>query len=217
MITRRTFTVLRALAADNTREWFQAHADEYRTDAEEPFLALLAALVPILERTCPQIQCTPKRSGGSMMRVHRDTRFSADKSPYRTSLGAMLLHRDQRRGPGMFGFVLHLSPTESYLGAGVASPDAASLLRIREAIVARSTAWARVRDGMQGATRVRVPAGFPADHQFAEDLRRVSYFRSIPFTQREVIGDGFPRVLTGAIRELTPLLAFLAPPLGLRW
>jgi uncharacterized protein (TIGR02453 family) len=132
-------------------------------------------------------------------------------------MAALLLHRDQEKGAGMMGYFLRLGPDEMLVGAGVHAPDAASLARIRRAIADGGKRWARASAGVEGESLKRVPAGFPPDHPFADDLRRKEFHRVIPLTRREVLAPDFPRTVVAAARKLEPLLAFLAGPLGLPW
>jgi uncharacterized protein (DUF2461 family) len=132
-------------------------------------------------------------------------------------MAAMFLHRDARRGPGMLGYFLRLGPEECLLGAGVHAPDSAALARIRSAIAAGGRRWAQAAAGLQGEQRKRVPPGIDPAHPFAADLRRVEFFRTVPFTRRQALAADFPRTVAEAARGLEPLLAFLAPPLGLAW
>jgi hypothetical protein len=62
-----------------------------------------------------------------------------------------------------------------------------------------------------------VPSGFPADHRFAEDLKRKEFFRLVPFTKKQVLAADFPKTIEGAMRELEPMLGFFAKALKLPW
>jgi uncharacterized protein (TIGR02453 family) len=216
-IPRAYFAFLEDLAAHNDRAWFKAHEAAFRTDVRAPFLALLADVAPGIGRVCPHVRCDPAPSGGSTLRIHRDVRFSRDKSPYKTHMAALLLHRDRPKGAGMMGLYLRLGPDEMLLGAVVHAPDAASLARIRRAFAEGGRRWARVSEGMLGEQLKRVPPGFDPGHPFADDLRRKEFHRNLSYTRREVLDPGFPRTVVAAARKLEPLLAFLAGPLGLAW
>jgi uncharacterized protein (TIGR02453 family) len=206
------FAFFEALTKHNDRAWFQKHTDRYEAHVKVPFDELLDAVAPIFAKHTPFIVDRPKA-----MRVHRDVRFSKDKSPYKTHAGAMLLHRTQKRGPGMLGFFLRLGPEESLLGAGVSEPGPPDLLAIRRAIVADPTGWKAVRKRLQGDGLKRVPEGFPADHPFADDLRRKSFFRTVPFSRAQVASKRFVSDVERAVVELEPLLGFLASAMKLRW
>ncbi len=79
----RTLRFLRALARNNERTWFHAHKDEYEQYVRTPFLSLITDLQPALRVVSEHYRADPKTVGGSLFRIHRDTRFSGDKSPYK--------------------------------------------------------------------------------------------------------------------------------------
>ena len=98
----------------------------------------------------------PKRSGGSLMRVYRDTRFSRDKTPYKTNIGIQFRHEQGKdvHAPGLY---FHLDRNECFLGVGMWHPEREALAAIRQAIVDDPKAWRRVRDGagVSGGFRFR--------------------------------------------------------------
>jgi uncharacterized protein (TIGR02453 family) len=199
------------LSAHNEKAWFDANRARYEASVKAPFAGLLQALEPALAKVTPQLSSTP-----SPMRINRDIRFSKDKSPYKTHASSMILHRTQKRGPGMLGFFLRVGD-ECLLGGGVSAPDAAGLAAIRAGIVAKPNEWAKVCRDMQGDGLKKVPSAFPADHRFAEDLKRKEFFRLVPFTKKQVLAADFPKTIEGAMRELEPMLGFFAKALKLPW
>jgi uncharacterized protein (TIGR02453 family) len=217
MIPDGYFAFFDQLAKNNDRQWFKAHQMTFEQEVEGPFLALLDALRLPLAKVCPEIRCEPGRGGGTVMRIHRDTRFSKDKSPYKTHMSAMMLHRDQNRGPGMLGFFLQLGAGENLLGAGLSAPNSATLGRIRNGIVELGPRWSKLNQGLEGPSRKRMPPGFDAQHVHADDLKRLAFYKSVYFTRAEVIADEFPKRLLAAAKSLEPLLAFLAQSARLPW
>jgi uncharacterized protein (TIGR02453 family) len=217
-ITSDYFTFLRGLSKNNDRTWFKAHQDEFKAAVEAPFVQLLNEFAGPLAKVCPQIRCDTGQGGGTLMRIHRDTRFSKDKAPYKTHMGAMLLHRSQGRGDGMLGFYLRLGPDESLLGGGISPPEAATLKRMRDAIAGGGKRWAAVRVGLErdGALK-RVPVGFDDEHPFAEDLKLKAFHKVVRFSPKQVVAPDFLRTLLSAVKELEPLVAFLAAPARLPW
>ena len=87
-----TFKFLRELAANNNRDWFQAHKPRYESEVLEPALGFVQAMAPRLERISAHFMAVPKRTGGSLMRVYRDTRFAHDKTPYKINIGIQFRH-----------------------------------------------------------------------------------------------------------------------------
>ena len=165
---KKSFSFLRALARNNSREWFQAHKDEYQAQLRDPFLRLIADLQPDLAAVSAQFRADPKPVGGSLFRIHRDTRFSNDKTPYKTHLGAWFFHA-RRREVEAPGFYLHVAPGQSFVGAGLWHPQPDTQRRVRQFIHDNPSGWKaatrapafRKRFDMDGDTLVRAPRGFP--------------------------------------------------------
>ena len=108
MFSAATFSFLEELAAHNNRAWFEANKSRYESVVREPALQFIAAMAPLLAEFAPHFRAEPRRVGGSLMRVHRDTRFSRDKSPYKTNIGIQFRHALGKdvHAPG---FYLHVS------------------------------------------------------------------------------------------------------------
>src|SRR6187402_842272 len=92
-----TFRFLRDLAAHNNREWFAANKPRYEAAVREPYLRLIADMQAPLARISPHFRADPKEQGGSLFRIHRDTRFASDKTPYKTWSGARFAHERVRQ------------------------------------------------------------------------------------------------------------------------
>src|SRR4051812_48476114 len=86
------FDFLIELAANNDRDWFAAHKERYETQVLEPALAFIEHSGPRLSETTPPLRADPRRNGGSLFRIYRDTRFSRDKTPYKTHTGMHFRH-----------------------------------------------------------------------------------------------------------------------------
>jgi uncharacterized protein (TIGR02453 family) len=212
------FNFLRELAAHNTREWFEAHRDRYERHVQQPMLHFIDDLRPRLARVAPGFVADPRKSGGSMFRIYRDTRFSADKSPYKTHVAARFLHRDQPKGQQGPSFYLHLEPGEAFGGGGIYHPDMPTLTRVRHAIVDDARGWRAVRKAgleIEGESLKRAPAGFDPAHTFAEDLRRKDHYAIVPFTDAEVVSPSFLDRYVEACATVAPLVTFLSRALGL--
>jgi uncharacterized protein (TIGR02453 family) len=154
-----------------------------------------------------------------MFRIYRDTRFSSDKSPYKTNVAARFVHRAQPKGQMGPTFYLQLEPGDSFGGGGIYHPDMPTLTRIRHAIVDDAARWRTVKDRgleIEGDRLTRVPKGFDAKHPFADDLRRKDLYVLRPFTQREVCGRDFMDRYVDVCAQVEPLVVFLAGALGLK-
>jgi uncharacterized protein (TIGR02453 family) len=208
---RAFFAFLKKLKTNNNREWFTEHKAQYQAEVEGPALAFVEAFAPRLKKISPRFVADPRRSGGSMFRIYRDTRFSHDKTPYKTHVGLHFWHD----GAGLESppsFYLHLSPGEIFGGGGCWHPDPVALRKIRLRIHDAPKEWKAVlATGMEieGSTLKRVPAGFPSDHPFATDLMRKDHFASDAFTMADVATARFVDRYADTCAAMAPLMKFL--------
>src|SRR5918996_1594329 len=128
------FSFLADLRANNDREWFAANKHRYEEHLLEPAMAFVDAFAPRLRKLSPHFRADSRPSGGSLFRIYRDTRFSKDKSPYKTHLGLHFRH-ERAKDVHAPGYYLHIGPDEVYAGAGIWHPDTDGATRIRESIV----------------------------------------------------------------------------------
>ncbi len=181
---KQAVTFLRGLAAHNDRDWFNAHRAEYESAIVAPARAFVAAMGERLRRLSPAIRFDP-RSNGSLFRIFRDTRFSLDKSPYKTNLGILFW---EGRGPrlGCSGYYFHLEPPTLMLGGGLYLFPRPLLERYRRAvadpeygvelaaIVRKATSLPGYSLG--GEHYKRVPPGYDADPAAAGLLRHAGLY-----------------------------------------
>ncbi|HXQ93848.1 MAG TPA: DUF2461 domain-containing protein [Thermoplasmata archaeon] len=214
------FRFLRELAKNNNRPWLLANKARYESAVQAPALRFIQAMTPRLSEFSVHIVAEARPFGGALSRVYRDTRFSKDKSPYKTHVGIHFAHEDAGSGEHLPGFFFHMGPGESMVAAGMWHPSPPALTKIRDAIVASPAGWAKVLKGgieIEGESYARVPAGYPADRAFSVDLRRKDFFASHAFSDAEVASDGFARAFLAACRTLNPLNTFLARATGTPW
>ena len=217
--TPGVFAFLGELKANNTREWFEANRARYESVVLAPMLQFIDDLRPRLATVNRAFVADPRRSGGSMFRIYRDTRFASDKSPYKTHVAARFLHRAQPKGQMGPTFYLHIEPGDSFGGGGIYHPDRPVLTRIRQAIASDTGGWRAIKRlglDIQGESLTRVPAGFGSDHPFADDLRRKDLYVLFPFSQRDVCRPDFLDRYVETCAQAEPLVAFLARALGLK-
>ena len=160
----------------------------------------------------------PKYSRGSMFRIYRDVRFSADKRPYKTHVAMRFSHRGKDvHSPG---FYLHLEPGGSFAACGLWHPEPPTLLKVRNAIVTRPKEWRAVRHLLNwddAGKLQRPPRGFPADHEFVDDLKLRDLGSSVEFSDKQVCGPRFMLLFVKACRNMSPLAAFLSSAVGLKF
>jgi uncharacterized protein (TIGR02453 family) len=214
------FRFLRELARNNNRDWFQANKTRYENSVQEPALQFIRTMAPRLGRISPHVVAEARPFGGSLSRIYRDTRFSKDKSPYKTHVGIHFSHEDAKKGDNLPGFFFHLAPGDSLVASGIWQPAPPAAKRIRDAIVASPARWAKVLPKgvrLGGESYARVPAGYDKDHPYASDLCQKDFYASLPFTDAEIAAASFGSTFEAACRRLDPLNAFLATATGVAW
>src|SRR5229473_2443471 len=220
----RFFEFFEELERNNNRDWFLKNKSRYEDEVREPMLAFIADFAPRLRKISACYVADPRPSGGSMMRIYRNLRFSRDKTPYKTNAAAAFGHRDA----GHFeapSFYLSLSAGEGFAGVGVWHPAAESVHKIRDAIVARSRSWKkaiddrkfRARFELGGEKLTRPPSGYDPAHPLIEDLKRKDFIGGTQFTRKEVCSDQFLNQFTGACVAAAPFMKFLTEALGYKW
>lgn len=215
--TPELFRFLRELKANNEREWFQAQKDRYDADVKTPMAAFCMALDPALRRISRYYAADPRTS---IFRIHRDTRFSKDKSPYKTHVGAQFRPLACAKDVHAPGFYLQLEPGNCFAATGIWRPDAPVLAKIRERIVSDTKAWKAIQKAgidVQGEALKRIPAGFAADHPFAEDLKLKDFYAVTPFTEAEACAPDFLERYLAIAEKGAPLMRFLAEAVDLPW
>lgn len=222
--TPTLFEFLTDLSENNNRDWFQANRDRYERDVREPMIEFIADFAERLERISPHMVADPRRSGGSMFRINRDTRFSPDKSPYKTNVGAHFRHKVGRdvHGPG---FYLHLQPGQVFAAAGIWMPDSGTLLKIREAVAANPVRWESIVNEnsfastftLEGDSLKRAPRGFDPDHPLIETLKLKSFAATTVFDQEVACSNRFIDTYADTCRTAAPFSEFLTKAVGLDW
>lgn len=191
---REAFAFLAGLSDNNTKAWFDANRSVYDEAVVAPALALVDDLGARLRRRAPSLRPEP-RIGGSLFRIRRDTRFSADKSPYKTHIGIRLRDGDAARSAKCSGplFYIELSAKRLRIGAGVKEFDPSALDAYRCAVAGKSDAariGAFIREAEDRGHRVtgdvlaRVPRAY-ADQTDNDLLKRKGLFiaEQVPLPQ----------------------------------
>jgi len=217
-----TFAFLEALAANNNRGWFQEHKREYERQVREPALAFIEAAVPGLAVIAPHFRADSRKMGGSLMRIYRDTRFSRDKSPYKTNIGIQFRH-EAGRDVHAPGYYLHISAADCFVGVGIWQPPADALAMIRRAIDERPDEWLAARDdaafrrwfSLSGDSLKRPPRGFALDHPLIDDLKRKDFIAMAELAPPLIEQEDFASIACDYFATATPLMRFLCRALQL--
>lgn len=223
--SERSFKFMRALARNNDREWFHTHKADYEQHVRAPFLALIADLQPALREVSEHYRADPKTVGGSLFRIHRDTRFSNNKAPYKEWQGARLFHARSREVEAP-SFYIHLQPGECFIAAGLWHPEPENLRRVRHFIVDNPGSWANAAHASAFRKRfdlddsemlVRMPRGYPDDFAYPDDLRRKNHVAIRRIDDATMIGPRLLSTLGKDLKQLGPFVDYLCAALDLEF
>jgi uncharacterized protein (TIGR02453 family) len=214
----RTLSFLRRLKRNNRREWFNAHKEEYERDVRDPMIALIERLAIDFRTFAPDMVASPKLS---LYRIYRDTRFSENKTPYKTHVAAVFPCRGlpKHEGAGMY---VHVSTEDVWAGGGLWAPPTPELQRVREHIaensrklkaIVNAPAFRRTVGELEGDRLQRVPRGFPKDHEAAEYLKHRQFLAGAEFPAAFATSPKFYAGVVEVFRRIAPLVRFLNEPL----
>ena len=220
------FRFFASLKRHNQRSWFEEHRADYERHVRSPMRAFVEEIDVRLARLAPELLGNPRTSA---FRIHRDVRFSADKSPYKTHAACWFFHHDAGRGVGSeahggAGLYFHIEPGQSMVGGGIWMPPKPTLDLIREAIAEHPTALRKLVEvsafrrrfgGLSEEVKLtRVPRGFAPDHPAADWLRLKSFTAGRDLTREEVLDPKLPDRLEADIRTLLPFVRWLNGAIG---
>lgn len=205
---------LRTLAIEQNREWFTAHKAVYDAEVLGPMVALVGELsVALPQRGLP----FQGRAGRSVFRIHRDVRFSKDKRPYKTHIGAAITRDGEKMSPGVL--YVHIDPEGSFVAAGFHQPEPDVLQLIRNSIVGRPDDFREVIETLEGSGLTlsadsdalkRLPRGFEAvtEEDIADALRRRSFITSRHLSEADIASPDLVNRIVDFADAASPLLDF---------
>jgi len=211
-------TFLRALKAHNDRTWFAEHREQYERDVHQPMMQFVEWMGALLPRFAPDLVASPRVS---LYRIYRDTRFSPDKTPFKTQVGALFPHRDLSRHGGA-GLYLEIGPAGCMVAGGIYMPQPDELLALREHLAANTKrfralveapAFVKTVGPVSGDSLKRVPRGFPADHPAAEYLKRKQFLFGRDYPARFATDPTFMSTVVRQFERMAPAIHFLNEPL----
>ena len=217
-----TFKFQRDLAKNNNRAWFAANRQRYEDVLRQPFLRLIADLQGPLAKISPRYVADARAQGGSLFRIHRDTRFRSDKTPYKTWAGARFAH-ERRREVEAPSFYLHIEPQDSFAGGGLWHPEPPTLKKIRAFLADNPAAWKkavrakafRERFEFWGESLSRPPRGFDPAHELIEDIKRRNFAAGAAIATGVVTSDELLPTVVDTFRRIAPMIDYLCASLEL--
>ncbi len=216
IFTADTVSFLEELSRNNNRDWFNEHKSRYEEQVLDPALRFIQQMQDPLHDIAPHFTAIPKRVGGSLMRVYRDTRFSKNKTPYKTNIGIQFRH-EQAKDVHSPGYYVHIDPEQVFVGAGMWRPDSEPLAQIRRCIADKESEWTRASKDrsfrrhfqLGGESLVRPPRGFDKEHPMIEDLKRKDFIAVKNLEIADAVNPRFQGKVETAFRAATPYMEFL--------
>lgn len=209
----RVLEFLRALAANNNREWFQENKQWYN-ESKEKVLFLTDVLISEIGKFDPEVRGL--RPQDCMFRIFRDVRFSKDKRPYKTNFGSFICKGGRKSmNPGYY---FHLEPEGCFLAGGIYMPPSEPLRAIRNFMADHADEFLEITSDpdfkkefpdMFDDKLKTAPKGFPKDHKYIEVLRYKSFIFSKNFSDKEVQSEHYVEAMVDAYRRLYPVNSFL--------
>jgi uncharacterized protein (TIGR02453 family) len=209
---------LRDLKANNDREWFAPRKSIYEEHLRLPMIELVRAVHGEMLRFAPEYVGEPAKC---IFRIYRDTRFSKDKTPYKTHIAASFWRNGMEKNRGA-GYYFSVSPEEIEIAGGLYMPEPEVLLAVRQRIAGQHEAFRatfgaprlkRLLGELQGESVTRAPKGFDPEHPAIDLLKRKQYcfFMMLDPTlagTRKLFGEIVKR-----FEAMAPFISYLNHPL----
>jgi len=214
-IDKKTLKFLARLKRNNNREWFNAHKAEYQ-QARDNFAEFLDALIEATARFDASVDWLVAED--CMFRIHRDLRFSRDKTPYKSGFGAHLVANGRKVDKGLAGYYIHVEPGATRIACGSYQPPRAWLNAIRAEIAVNGKALTAIVekpvfkayfDELRGDMLKTVPRGYAKDHPNAEWLKRKGFLAYHGFDDDQLLASDFVHEAAAGYRLAFPLIEFL--------
>jgi uncharacterized protein (TIGR02453 family) len=213
-----TLRFLRALKRNNRREWFEAHRGDYESYVRQPMTAIVERLAVDFRGFAPELVASPKVS---IYRIYRDTRFSDNKTPYKTHVAAVFPTRGLPKHEGA-GVYFQIAPDGVWIGGGMYMPQAPQLFAVRQHIaghvrqlraIVESPGFRKTLGTLDGDKLTRVPRGFAKDDPAADYLKYKHFVAGADFPATLATDPKLYKTLLTVFRQIVPLTRFLNAPL----
>ena len=214
MLHASTLTFMSQLARNNNKPWFDEHKKEYQS-VKEDFEELVTAVLAGISDIEPSLRDTTAKS--SIMRIYRDTRFSKDKTPYKTNLGAGF---GMGGGKNVYGgYYLHIEPGgKSFAGGGMWQPEGPVLRAIRQEIdynfadfsnIINDKQFKKLFGQIDGERLVKAPQGYSPDNPAVEYLKLKSFTVGGKLADEDLTKKTLVKKITDIYRTMKPFVDFL--------
>ncbi|PKP39476.1 MAG: TIGR02453 family protein [Bacteroidetes bacterium HGW-Bacteroidetes-15] len=204
---------LNDLKENNNRDWFKANQNRYE-QAKDNFISFTEGLIAAIAEFDPSIGTLEAKE--CHFRIYRDVRFSKNKDPYKTNMGAYIA-RGGKKSP-FAGYYFHIEPNASFVSGGIYMAQPNILRKIRSDIETYSDSFREIVENKKFKSTFtnlgeeslkKVPQGFSADSEVAQYLKLKHITPHHPLEDKEVINDNAFEMIVGIYREMLPLITFL--------
>ncbi|PHN04755.1 DUF2461 domain-containing protein [Flavilitoribacter nigricans] len=211
-IPKSTLSFLEDLKDNNNRPWFNDHKERYQQ--EHAYMVEFAE--NLIARMTQHDLLEPMSGKKSLFRIYRDTRFSKDKTPYKSHFSGSLKRATKlRRG----GYYYHIQPGGSFLGGGFWGPSSADLQRIREEIAADAQplrdiiaddTFQQTFGDMKGVKVKTSPKGYTQDHPNIDLIRHKQFIVTREFTDKQVMSPDFLDQVVDTFQAMRPFFDYMS-------
>lgn len=214
-IDRSTILFLFDLSHNNDRIWFSDNRTRYE-EARGNFDTFIQAILGEIVKFDPIYKGLEAKS--CIFRINRDTRFSHDKSAYKTNFGAFMVRGGRKNGDKFPGYYLHIEPGSSFVAGGAYIPPTPWLSAIREQIsrdgdrllrIINNREFKKYFNGLEGESLKVPPRGYSKDNPHIELIKMKSFLADRNYSDDEVLAEDFFDTVAGAFRAMKPLNDFL--------
>ncbi len=212
-------TFLRNLARHNDREWFTPRKAVFEAELKEPMLAIIRKVTDAMVDFAPNFARPAEKC---LFRIYRDTRFSANKQPYKTHVAAWWSAAGMEKTSGA-GYYFHISAKEVIVAAGAWMPEKDQLASIRHWLLDHHTefrkllkkpAVRRIFAEFEGNALTRPPKGFPAEHAALDLIQCRQWGLSTTLPAAEALKPGFAATLIRHFKLAAPVVDALNTPIA---
>jgi uncharacterized protein (TIGR02453 family) len=209
-------TFLRGLIRNNDRDWFQPRKHIFEKQLKDPMLALCEEINGELAKFGPDYITDPKKA---LFRIYRDTRFSNDKTPYKTRVAAVFRWRGEKAGSAML--YVAIAPKGVTVAGGVYDPEPAHLLAIRTWLAENHREFRKAAQrpeklvgALRGDTLQRIPKGFPADHPASDLIKMKRWIYDATLDPKLATSPKLLKEVSTRFRIMLPVLELLNEPVA---
>jgi len=217
-LPKEALTFLANLEKNNNREWFDAHKSVYQEKLKTPMEEFCAAVGAQMAPFAPEYMTEPKRA---LFRIYRDTRFSNNKTPYKTAQGALFFRAELGKNEAA-GFYFEVAPKYLGVAGGLYMPNPDYLRAVRAHLLENGTRFQQLASAkpvvkafgeLQGNKLSRPPKGYPADHPAINWIKCKQWYYWVELDPALATSPAGVKEVVSRFKLAAPVVEFLNEPL----